>query len=106
MSGIIAAPRLCGYAEVELAHAQMQRRHRECRIDSCVWKAAAFQTLVLTGRLVPQSLPPRARAAVRGIAFPALDSEPTPGEAPTSESLRRVLDKLSELARPPLAIER
>lgn len=31
-SEIIAAPRLCGYTEIELAHAQMQR-HRGCRID-------------------------------------------------------------------------
>ncbi|WP_216893262.1 hypothetical protein [Nocardia alni] len=58
MNQIIAAPKLCGYPEIELAHAQMQR-HRECRIDNCVWKAAAYQTLVLTSRLVPQSIPPR-----------------------------------------------
>jgi len=105
MSGIIAAPMLCGYAEIELAHEQMQR-HRECRIDSCAWKAAAYQTLVLTGHLVPQSVPPRTRAAARGIAFPALNSEPVAGDAPASESLRRVLDSLAELARPPLGIER
>jgi hypothetical protein len=105
MSEIIAAPTLCGYTEIEVAHAQMQR-HRQCRINSCVWKSAAFQTLVLTGCLVPQSLPPRERAAARGIAFPALNSEPVAGDAPTSESLRRVLDKLSELAHPPLGIER
>ena len=105
MGGIIAAPRLCGHAEIALAHVQMQR-HRECRIDSCAWKAAAYQTLVLTGHLVPQSLPPRARAAARGITFPALNSEPVAEDAPASESLRRVLDSLAQLARPPLGIER
>jgi hypothetical protein len=60
------------------------------------------QTLVLSGRLAPQSFPPRERAAARGIAFPALEAESTAEDAPPVQSLRAVLDKLSELALPTL----
>jgi hypothetical protein len=95
----IVPPEVCGHADLELAHAQM-RAHRHCRIQRCVWKAAAYHTLVAAGRLVPQSLPPRLRAAVRGIEFPALDHEPPSTGGPTSHTLQEVLDKLSALAMP------
>ncbi len=95
----ITPPHVCADADIALAHKQM-RIHRGCRIDRCVWKAAAFHTLVEAGRIVPQSLSPRVRAAIRGIPFPALDHEPPPFGAPTSRTLREVLDKLTELAMP------
>ncbi|WP_067891423.1 hypothetical protein [Nocardia vaccinii] len=95
----IAAPRVCEAADIALAHDQM-RIHRGCRVERCVWKAAAFHTLVQTGRLVPQSLSPRVRAAIRGIAFPALDHEPPPIDGPSSHTLRTILAKLDELAMP------
>lgn len=95
----IAAPQVCGEADVALAHEQM-RIHRGCRVDRCVWKAAAFHTLVKAGRMVPQALSPRIRAAMRGIAFPALDHEPPPIGGPSSGTLRAILDKLDELATP------
>jgi hypothetical protein len=96
---IVTPPEVCGHADVELAHAQM-RRHRGCRVDRCVWKAAAYYTLVDTGRLAPQSLSPRERAAARGIVFPPLGSEPPAGDGPTPRTLREVLDKLAQLALP------
>ncbi|MFI6955258.1 hypothetical protein ACIBJI_17500 [Nocardia sp. NPDC050408] len=66
---LVAVPPLCDAADVMLAHGLWQR-HRACRINRCVWKSAAYQTLVLAGRLVPQSMSPRERAAARGIDFP------------------------------------
>ncbi|WP_227984949.1 hypothetical protein [Nocardia spumae] len=90
---------MCGYAEIELAHEQM-RRHRGCRIHACAWKAAAYQTLVRAGRLAPQSTTPRQRAAQRAISFPALPAEPPTDSAPTPQTLRDVLDRLSDLALP------
>lgn len=100
-SGIttIAAPQVCEAADTALAHEQM-RIHRDCRVERCVWKTAAFHTLVQAGHLVPQSLSPRVRAAIRGIAFPALDHEPPPAGGPSSHTLRSVLAKLDELAMP------
>ncbi|MEV6336524.1 hypothetical protein AB0M12_17595 [Nocardia vinacea] len=96
---IFVAPQpLCDFADVELAHALSQQH----RIHQCVWKAAAQHTLVMAGRLVPQSLSPRERAAVRGIAYP-----PTPGtdkpqqDGPTLGTLREVLDRLESLAHDP-----
>ncbi|WP_433682113.1 hypothetical protein [Nocardia sp. CA-119907] len=89
---------LCDFADVELAH-ELSQRHRACRIHQCVWKAAAQHTLVLAGRLVPQSMSPRERAAARGIAYP-----PTPGidapmhGGPTLGTLREVLDRLESMA--------
>lgn len=47
---IVTPPRVCGNAEVELAHEQM-RVHRACRIALCVWKAAAYYTLIDAGRI-------------------------------------------------------
>ncbi|MFX0579561.1 hypothetical protein [Nocardia nepalensis] len=96
---IVTPPGVCGYADVELAHEQM-RVHRACRLGRCVWKAAAYYTLVDAGRLAPQSLTPRERAAARGIQFPPLDSEPFAGGGPTYRTLREVLDGLSDLASP------
>lgn len=62
---LVTVPPLCDAVDVTLAHGLWQR-HRACRINRCVWKAAAYQTLVLAGRLVPQSMSPRERAAARG----------------------------------------
>ncbi|WP_280273248.1 hypothetical protein [Nocardia wallacei] len=96
---IVVPPAVCGYADAESAHEQM-RRHRECRLDRCVWKAAAYHTLVETGCLAPQSVTPREGAAARGIAYSPLRIELPPPAAPTAETLREVLDRLSELALP------
>ncbi len=97
--GSVSPPTVCGFADAELAHEQM-RRHRECSLERCVWKAAAYHTLVRTGCLAPQSLTPRDRAAARGLAYPPLRIEIPPPAAPTAETLRQVLDRLSELAMP------
>ncbi|WP_433727821.1 hypothetical protein ACQP0C_37225 [Nocardia sp. CA-129566] len=96
---IVTPPRVCGKADVELAHEQM-REHRACRIGRCVWKAAAYYTLVDSGRIAPQSLTPRERAAVRGLEFPALEREVCAEGGPTVQTLHEVLDKLSELGLP------
>ncbi len=96
---IVTPPRVCGHADIELAHEQM-RQHRTCQIGRCVWKAAAYYTLVDAGRLAPQSLTPRERAAARGLEFPPRDSEVYVGGEPTLRTLREVLDKLTELALP------
>ncbi|MFE7742119.1 hypothetical protein [Nocardia sp. NPDC057455] len=94
-----ALPGIRGFAEVELAHRQM-RRHLECRIDRCAWKAVAFHTLVRHGRIVPQKTSPRQRAHQRGIDFPtdhtglamSADSMPEP------RTFQQVLDGLRKLA--------
>ncbi|WP_433756558.1 hypothetical protein [Nocardia sp. CA-135398] len=96
---IVTPPRVCGQADIDLAHEQM-REHRACRIGRCVWKAAAYYTLVDAGRLAPQSLTPRERAAARGLEFPPLDSQVSARGGPTLQTLREVLDKLNELALP------
>ncbi|MEV6320170.1 hypothetical protein AB0M45_03080 [Nocardia sp. NPDC051787] len=96
---IVTPPQVCDNADVELAHKQMQR-HLACRVDHCLWKAAAHRTLVDAGRLAPQTSSPRERAAARGIAFPPLDSEPSAHSGPTTQTIREVLSKLSELASP------
>lgn len=98
-SPIVAPPLVCGYAEIELAHEQM-RRHRTCRIQGCAWKAAAYQTLVHTGRIAPQSIPPRQRAAARDLPFPVLGAESQPDVTPTPQTLREVLERLANLALP------
>jgi len=96
---IVTPPGVCGYADVELAHEQM-RAHCACRLGRCVWKAAAYYTLVDAGRLAPQTLTPRERAATRGIRFPPVDREPLADDGPTYRTLREVLDRLSDLALP------
>ncbi|MEV5834248.1 hypothetical protein [Nocardia sp. NPDC052112] len=96
---IVTPPRVCGHADIDLAH-ELMREHRACRIGRCVWKAAAYYTLVDTGRLAPQSLTPRERAAARGLEFPSLDSQVHAGGGPTLRTLREVLDKLGQLALP------
>lgn len=65
---VLAAPVVCGVADVELAH-RVMRRHRECRVERCAWKWVAYCTLVHVGRLAPQSVSPRERAHRRGIEF-------------------------------------
>ncbi|MBF6172911.1 hypothetical protein [Nocardia blacklockiae] len=97
---LIAVPGLCGVGDVELAH-ELMRRHRQCRRGRCVWKSAAYQTLVLAGRLTPQTVTARERAAGRGIEFPVLCAESASGAGgPGHETLREVLDRLSALAEP------
>lgn len=94
----VALPGLCQFPEVELAHELMQR-HRACRIGRCLWKAAAHRTLTLAGRLTPQSMSPRERAAARGMAYPVRAVEVPPFEdGPGVETLRGVLDRLAALA--------
>ncbi|WP_157124878.1 hypothetical protein [Nocardia pseudovaccinii] len=96
---IVTPPQVCECADVELAH-ELLRTHLTCRVARCVWKAAAYYTLIDAGRLVPQTATPRERSAARGIAFPPLDSAPLSRSGPTVHTLREVLDKLSELAQP------
>lgn len=96
---IVTPPQICDYADIALAHEQM-RLHLACRVDRCVWKTAAYHTLVEAGRLAPQTLAPRERAAARGLPFPPLDCESPTGAGPTRQTLREVLDRLSELALP------
>lgn len=98
-TAILTPPRVCGYADVRLAH-ELMRQHRACRVDRCVWKAAAYYTLVDAGHLAPQTLTPRERAAARNIDFPPLDAQPSVYGGPPLWTLREVLDRLSELALP------
>ncbi|WP_327109796.1 hypothetical protein OHB12_18180 [Nocardia sp. NBC_01730] len=102
---LLTPPEVCGRADVRLAHEQM-RVHRSCRVERCVWKAAAYHTLVSAGRLTPQTVSPRERAAARGVQFPPLDE---PGRADWSlvaHTLQEVLKRLSELATPPESCRR
>ncbi|MET8873443.1 hypothetical protein [Nocardia sp. NPDC004604] len=97
----VAAPPLCDAMDVLLAHGLWQR-HRACRINRCMWKAAAYQTLVLAGRLVPQSMSPRERAAARGIDYPiAAEIAALPPGGHSPGTLREVLDGLESLACDP-----
>lgn len=92
---------MCVDADLAVAHEQM-RKHRECRIDRCGWKSAAYRTLVAAGRLVPQAMSPRERAAARGLAYPvAQEATGTAADAPDAARLREVLRMLDELALPP-----
>lgn len=94
---ILTPPRVCGRADVRLAH-ELMRQHRVCRADRCIWKSAAYYTLVAAGHLAPQTLTPRERAAARNIAFPRLDAQPPVCGGPPLRTLREVLERLSELA--------
>ncbi|MFI6957072.1 hypothetical protein ACIBJI_26855 [Nocardia sp. NPDC050408] len=94
-----AATLVCGRADVSLAH-ELMRQHRVCRVDLCIWKSAAYYTLVAAGHLAPQTLTPRERAAARNAAFPPLDAQPSVCGAPPLRTLREVLERLSELALP------
>ncbi|WP_330253972.1 hypothetical protein OG874_05125 [Nocardia sp. NBC_00565] len=96
---ILTPPRVCGHADVRLAH-ELMRQHLACRVDLCVWKAAAYYTLVDAGHLAPQTLTPRERAAARNIDFPPLDAQPPVYGGPPLWTLREVLDRLSDLALP------
>ncbi|MEU1546580.1 hypothetical protein [Nocardia sp. NPDC005745] len=84
---------------MELAHRQM-RRHRECRVDRCAWKAVAFHTLVRHGRIVPQETSPRERAHRRGIDFPTDHTGPalSADSMPEPRTFQEVLDGLGRLA--------
>ncbi|WP_067478641.1 hypothetical protein [Nocardia amamiensis] len=93
---LIAPATLCGSTDVQLAHETM-RGHRACRVERCVWKAAAHHTLVLAGRLVPPLRSPRERAAARGVDFPTLDTDISHTDlGPALETMREVLNKLIE----------
>ncbi|MGO4614803.1 hypothetical protein AB4305_00510 [Nocardia sp. 2YAB30] len=97
---LLTPPEVCGHADVRLAHEQM-RVHRACRVERCVWKAAAYRTLVSAGRLTPQTMSPRERAAARGVRFPPLDEPDRADRSPVAHTLQEVLKRLSELATPP-----
>jgi hypothetical protein len=93
---LLVLPDVCRHAGVRLAHEQMQV-HLTCRIERCAWKAAAYRTLVSTGRLTPQSVTHRERAAARGMRFPSHDE---PGSAHPDldvPTLQKVLEGLSAL---------
>jgi len=100
-TAITVSAGVCPHADLAMAHEQM-RAHRACRIDRCGWKAAAHRTLVATGRLVPQAMSPRERAAARGLPYPVASVPTGAGaEAPDAARLREVLRILDELALPP-----
>ncbi|MEU7628519.1 hypothetical protein AB0C34_00845 [Nocardia sp. NPDC049220] len=91
---------VCGHADVRLAHEQM-RMHRDCRVERCAWKAAAYHTLVSTGRLTPQAVSPHERAAARSAHYPPVEEPGRADRSPVAETLHEVLERLSELATPP-----
>ncbi|MFQ6397679.1 hypothetical protein ACLMAJ_30075 [Nocardia sp. KC 131] len=96
---LLIPPNVCGLAEVELAHAQM-RLHRACRIERCVWKRAAYYTLVRHSRITPPTLSPRERAHRRGIEFPKGAIPSLPEGTPELQTFQDVLDGLAQLALP------
>ncbi|MET9028279.1 hypothetical protein ABZW96_22045 [Nocardia sp. NPDC004168] len=92
---VVDVPVICDDADVELAHRIMQEHHA-CRIDLCAWKRTAFHTLVVRGRIVPQTLSPRERAAERNIPFPPIGGAPASVDAVVAPpTLRQVLDMLN-----------
>ncbi|MGQ4600547.1 hypothetical protein [Nocardia sp. R6R-6] len=97
---LVSPPRICAVAEIELAHRQMQR-HCACQVDRCAWKWVAYYTLVRHGRMTPPELSPRERAYLRGVSFPADDTEwsPTHDNLPKVQTFQQVLDRLSALAQ-------
>lgn len=97
---LLTPPNICGFAEVELAHAQM-RQHCVCRIERCAWKRAAYYTLVRHGRITPPKLSPRERAHMRGIEFPKVTINfYLPEGMPELQTFQDVLDGLAQLALP------
>ncbi|MFR9772206.1 hypothetical protein [Nocardia sp. SC052] len=97
---LLIPPGICRYADVQSAHEQM-RAHLTCRIDRCAWKAAAYRTLVLAGRLIPQAVSHRERAAARGIGFPSYDETCDADRILDVHTIQAVLERLSALAAPP-----
>ncbi|WP_157112122.1 hypothetical protein [Nocardia beijingensis] len=98
--GLFVPPGICARADVRLAHEQM-RVHLTCRVERCAWKAAAYRTLVLAGRLTPQAVSHRERAAARGIGFPSHDECGNAGHTLDVHTIQAVLERLSALAAPP-----
>ncbi|MEU6830272.1 hypothetical protein ABZ894_16625 [Nocardia beijingensis] len=98
--GLFVPPGMCAHADVRLAHEQM-RVHLTCRVERCAWKAAAYRTLVLAGRLTPQAVSHRERAAARGIGFPSHDECGNAGHTLDVHTIQAVLERLSALAAPP-----
>lgn len=98
--GLLVPPGICAHADVRLAHEQM-RVHLACRIERCAWKAAAYRTLVITGRLTPQAVSHRERAAARGIGFPSHDESGDVDHVLGVHTIQAVLERLSALAAPP-----
>ncbi|MEU2043403.1 hypothetical protein [Nocardia niwae] len=96
---LFAPPDSCRHADVQLAHEQM-RAHLACRIERCAWKAAAYRTLVDAGRLTPQAVSHRERAAARGMKFPSLDEGRRADHFHDVPTIQAVLERLSALATP------
>ncbi|WP_280373401.1 hypothetical protein [Nocardia abscessus] len=94
---LLVLPDVCRHADVRLAHEQMQV-HLTCRIERCAWKAAAYRTLVSTGRLTPQAVTHRERAAARGMRFPSFDEPDIAHHDLDVPTLQKVLEGLSALA--------
>lgn len=97
---LFALPDSCRHADVQLAHEQM-RAHLACRSERCAWKAAAYRTLVFAGRLTPQAVSHRERAAARGMQFPSLDEGRSADHRHDVPTIQAVLERLSALATPP-----
>lgn len=100
VDGLLVPPGICARADVRLAHEQM-RAHLTCRIERCAWKAAAYRTLVIAGRLTPQAVSHRERAAARGIGFPSHDESGNTDHALDVHTIQAVLERLSALTAPP-----
>ncbi|BDT97970.1 hypothetical protein IFM12276_09990 [Nocardia sputorum] len=98
--GLLVPPEICRHADVQLAHEQM-RAHLTCRIERCAWKAAAYRTLVFAGRLIPQAVSHRERAAARGMRFPSHDEGRRADHLHDVPTIQAVLERLSALATPP-----
>ncbi len=93
---LLVLPDVCRHADLRLAHEQMQV-HLTCRIERCAWKAAAYRTLVSTGRLTPQAVTHRERAAARGMRFPSYDEPDIAHHDLDVPTLQKVLEGLSAL---------
>ncbi|MFE7743605.1 hypothetical protein [Nocardia sp. NPDC057455] len=99
-AALLVPPGMCHQADARLAHEQM-RAHLGCRIERCAWKAAAYRTLVITGRLTPQAVSHRERAAARGMDFPSHDGTRSAEHTLDVHTIQAVLERLSTLTPPP-----
>ncbi|WP_155981471.1 hypothetical protein [Nocardia sp. BMG111209] len=91
----VAALVVCAHTDVDQAH-RLWRRHRACTPHTCVVKRAALQILVLAGKVVPQTVSLRDRAAGRGID---LEDPPEPAAPMLTLGTAELLAMLEGLAR-------